>query len=205
MDYTKLADDKTLAAVAKALTERNIEPHIVSTKAEALEKIKSLIPLEASVMNGSSTTLKEIGFLDYLKSGAHKWNNLHAPIAAEKDPAKQAALRRAALTSDYYLGSVHALAESGEFIVASASGSQLPHIVFTSPNLILVVGTQKIVPTLADARERLAEYVYPLEDQRMKSTGAPGSVFAKELIFHREPAWSGRKIRMILIKEKLGF
>ena len=132
-------------------------------------------------------------------------SNLVAAIVAEKDPAKQAALRKQATFSDFYLGSVHALAQTGELVIASASGSQLTHVVFTSPNLIFVVGTQKITPTLADARERVAQYVFPLEDQRMKSTGAPGSVFSKELILHREPTMMGRKVRMILVKEKLGF
>ncbi|HVO28721.1 MAG TPA: LUD domain-containing protein, partial [Candidatus Paceibacterota bacterium] len=154
---------------------------------------------------GASRTLEEIGFIEYLRSGGHGWKNLHAPIAAETDPVKRLDLRRQALFADYYLGSVHALAETGEFVIASASGSQLPHLVFTSPNLILVVGAQKIVPTLADALERVEKHVLPLEDARMKSTGAAGSVLAKELIFRREPAAMGRKFRMIIVREALGF
>src|SRR5258708_31608955 len=136
MDYSKLADDSTLKKTVQALGERGIEAHVAGTKSEALEKIKSFIPQGASVMNGASRTLEEIGFLEYLKSGTHGWNNLHAAIIAEKDPVKQAALRKQAAFSDFYLGSVHAVAQSGEFVVASASGSQLAHIVFTSPNLI---------------------------------------------------------------------
>jgi L-lactate utilization protein LutB len=205
MDYTKVADDAVVAATVAALGERNIEAHVVGTKAEALDLIKSFIPQGASVMNGSSRTLDEIGFLEYLKSGAHGWNNLKEAITAETDPAKQAVLRKQSVLSDYYLGSVHALAQTGESIIASASGSQLPHIAFTSPNIIFVVGTQKIVPTLADAMERVEKHVFPLEDARMKSTGAAGSVLAKELIYRREPAMMGRKVRMILVKESLGF
>ncbi len=205
MDYTKRADDNSIAATVKALGEKNVEAIVVATKDEALTKIKELIPAGASVMNGSSQTLGAVGFIEYLKSGTHGWNNLHAAIVAEKDPAKQSALRKQSALSDYYLGSVHALAQTGEFVVASASGSQLAHIVFTSPNLIFVVGTQKIVPTLDEARARVAQYVFPLEDARMKSTGAPGSVFSKEFIFHTEPAAMGRKLRMIIVKEPLGF
>ena len=87
---------------AAALKERRIEPIVVATKAEALEKIKGLIPAGASVMNGSSATLDAVGYVEYLKSGAHQWNNLHAGIVAEKDPAKQAVLRKQALSSDFY-------------------------------------------------------------------------------------------------------
>jgi acylphosphatase len=205
MDYSKLADDNSITAAIKALGEKNVEAIVVATKEEALAKTKEWIPQGASVMNGASQTLEAIGFLEYLKSGAHGWNNLHAAVYAEQDQAKRMALRKQALFSDFYLGSVHGLAQTGEFVVASASGSQIPHIAFTSPNLILVVGAQKIVPTLDDARNRVAQYVFPLEDARMKSTGAPGSVFAKEFIFHTEPTGMGRKVRMIIVKEKLGF
>jgi L-lactate utilization protein LutB len=205
MDYSQIASQEMIDATVAALKERNVEAIVVETKADALAKIKELIPQGVSVMNGSSKTLEAIGFIEYLKSGAHGWNNLHAGIVAETDPAKQAALRKQASLSDFYLGSVHAVAQTGEFVIASASGSQLPHIVFTSPNLIFVVGTQKIVPTLDDARTRVQEYVFPLEDARMKSVGMGGSVLAKEFIFHREPTFMNRKVRMILVKEALGF
>jgi len=156
-------------------------------------------------MSGSSRTLDEIGFVEYLKSGQHGWKNLHAEVLAETDKEKQAVLRRQSVLSDYYLGSVHAIAETGEMVIASASGSQLPHIVFTSPNIIFVAGTQKIVPNLIEAMRRVEEYVYPLEDKRMKDAGYPGSMIAKLLIFNREHPMMGRKVRLILIPELLGF
>ena len=126
-------------------------------------------------------------------------------IVAEKDPAKQAELRSRAHFADYYLGSVHALAETGEMVIASASGSQLASLAHTAKNLILVVGAQKITPTLETALRRLRDYVVPLEDERMKSTGAPGTALAKILIIEQEPAFMGRSVRVIFVNEKLGF
>jgi hypothetical protein len=64
-------------------------------------------------MNGASTTLQQIGYVDYLKEGKHGWNNLHDGILAEKDTAKQAELRKHSVVSDYYVGSVHALTDTG--------------------------------------------------------------------------------------------
>ncbi len=205
MDYTALATDETLTKVVAALHERNIEGIVVDNQAAALEKIKELIPAGASVMNGSSTTLQQIGYIDYLKSGTHGWNNLHDGILAEKDPGKQAMLRKQAVLSDYYLGSVHALSEEGELLIASNSGSQLPHIVYTSPNVLFVVSTQKIMPTLEAAQERLLTHVVPLEDQRMKDAGMGGTKLNKLVSFFGEPTYTGRQLKMILVKEKLGF
>ena len=205
MKYDIISNIDVIDRTAEALRERGIEVIIVENKSEAFLKVKDLIPAGVSVNNGSSTTLIEIGFIDYLKSDTHGWNNLHAVIVAEKDPIKQAELRKRALFSEYYLGSVHALVENGEMIIASASGSQLPHITFTSPNLIFVVGAQKIVPTYEEGLRRLKEYVVPLEDKRMKGAGMGGTVLAKIVTFEKEPVFTGRKVRVILVKEKLGF
>ena len=205
MNYEKLASKESINKVITSLKERNHLPEFVETRAEALVTIKKLIPAGASIMNGSSRTLEEIGFLNYLKDGNHGWNNLHEKILAEKDTVKQAILRKQSVLSEFYLGSVHAIAETGEIIVASNSGSQLPHLVFTSQNLILVVGVQKITPDLGSAIARLKEYVLPLEDKRMKNAGMGGSFISKMLIINKEQPFMGRKSHIIFVNERLGF
>ena len=205
MDYTALASKEIVDRTVLALTANHVEAVVVKNGAEALEKIKSFIPQGASVMNGSSVTLEQIGFVDYLKFGTHGWNNLHEGIVAEQAPAKQSALRKQAVLSDYYLGSIQALTEDGEFIVASNTGSQLPHIVFTSPNLIFVVSTKKIVPTFSEAMKRLEDYVVPLEDKHMIEKYGVGTAANKIIVFKGENPKLGRKVRMILVEENLGF
>ncbi len=205
MNYSTLANQESLQKTTQALQEKGYVVDVVKTGAEALEKIKMLIPENASVMNGSSVTLETIGFVDYLKSDQHRWNNLHAAIVAEQDPAKQAHLRKQAELSDYYLGSVHALVETGEFVIASNTGSQLPHVVYTSPNLIFVVSTKKIVADLTNAMNRLHEYIMPLEDQHMKEKYNVGTAANKVLIFNGENPMFQRKINFILVEESLGF
>ncbi len=205
MDYTTLASTEVITRTIQALAVRGVDAMVVESSAEALAKIKELIPQGASVMNGSSATLEQIGFVEYLKAGQHGWNNLHAGILAEGDKTKQSLLRKQASLSDYYLGSVHALSQTGEFVIASNTGSQLPHIVFTSPNLIFVVSTQKIVPTLTDAFARLEMHVIPLEEQRMQNLYKIGTFPSKIVIFNRENPMLGRKVKMILVNEKLGF
>ena len=200
-----MAKKETVQKVVESLAAKRVEVFVVENGSLALKKIKELIPQGASIMNGASVTLEQIGFVDYLKSGEHGWNNLHEGILAEKDPDKQKLLRNQAVLSDYYLGSVHALIETGEFVIASNTGSQLPHIVFTSPNLIFVVSTKKIVPSLPEAMKRLMEYVVPLEDKRMREKYGVGTAPNKILTFNGESSSSKRNIKMILVNEDLGF
>jgi L-lactate utilization protein LutC len=207
MDTNNIASQETLDKTVASLASHNFQALVVDTKEEALAKIKELIPAGVSVMNGTSTTLQEIGYIDYLKAGQHGWNNLHANILAEQDKDKQALLRKQSVISDFYLGSAHAVTEDGQIMIASASGSQLPHLAFTSQNIILVVGTQKIVPDLQAAFKRIDDVVVPQEDVRMKSVYGPesGTLHAKTLILHKESPRMGRTVRVIFVKEKLGF
>ncbi|MGD0449891.1 MAG: LUD domain-containing protein [Candidatus Bathyarchaeia archaeon] len=78
----------------EALEGRGFHVKFLNNKAEALERLKNLIPPGAEVMTGSSKVLKEIGFVDFLSSSKHPWNNLKEKIVSEKDPKKQAELRK---------------------------------------------------------------------------------------------------------------
>lgn len=205
MNYTQLASQESVVKATQALTANNFVAIVVETKEEALAKVKEYIPPGVSVMNGSSATLQAIGYIDYLQAGKHGWNNLHDSVLAEKDPNKQRVLRRLSVVSDYYVGSAHAVTEHGEIVVASNSGSQLPHLAFTSPNIILVVGTQKIVPDILAAFERLEKYVVSLEDVRLQAAYGIHTLLSKTLIMHKENPQSSRTIRLIFVNEKLGF
>jgi L-lactate utilization protein LutC len=205
MDFTKLASDSSIKKTRASLVKKGYEVEVFETGKLALKYIKTTIPKGASVMNGASVTLEQIGYLKYLKSGKHGWVDLHAKVNAENDQEKRANLRKQSVLSEYYLGSVHGLAENGEFVIASNTGSQLPHIVFTSTNLIFVVSTKKIVPTINDAMKRLIDHVIPLENKHMMDLYKVRTSLNKIVIFKGENPMLGRKIRFLLVKEDLGF
>ncbi len=205
MNYTTLADTTSLDNTILALTAKGYKVFSMDSKESALEKVKELIPEGATLMNGSSVTLESIGFTDLLKSGNHKWNNLHAAIVAESDPVKQSKLRKEATMSDFYIGSVHALTEKGEMIIASNTGSQFANIVFSSNNLIFVIGNQKIVPNLEEAMLRIKEQVIPLEDVRMKAMYGIPTTLNKLLTINGENPMMGRTISIVLVNEVLGY
>jgi hypothetical protein len=206
MAYDTLPAPETIQRAVESVNARGIHAELVETAGAALERVKALIPPEAVVMTGGSVTLKEIGLEDLLIRGDHPWRNFKADLLAEKDPVKQSALRRQGTLAEYYLGSVNALAETGELVFASGSGSQLPAYAYTSRNVIWVAGAQKIAPTLDDALRRVREHVLPLEDQRQKSLGnKAGSRINRILIIEGEPAYLRRNLTLILVNQVLGF
>lgn len=203
--FDQLAAKEVVTKTTEALTANGFLPESVETGALALARIKELVPAGASVMSGGSKTLEEIGYIDYLTSGAHPWINPKDAILKEEDKAKQETLRKQSVTSDWYLGSAHAISETGEIVVASNTGSQLPHLAYTSPNIILVASTMKIVPTLTDAFERIEKHVLPLEDARIEALYHIHTTLAKTLILHKETPMLGRKVHVIFVNERLGY
>lgn len=203
--YTALAAPETVHKVKLALEAKGYSVSVVADRAAALRDITSRIPKGASVNNGSSVTLEQIGYQEYLKSGKHGWIDFHARIISENDAEKRRELRKQSSYADFYLGSVHALVEDGDFIIASNTGSQLPSAAYTSPNLIFVVGAQKIVPTLAEGLKRLTEYVVPLEDKHMRDLYGMGTHVNKILIFKGEASVNKRSVHCILVNEVIGF
>jgi hypothetical protein len=205
MDHAALATKEELDRAVAALTTNGFKPEVVATGADALARIKELVPAGASVMNGTSKTLEQVGYIDYLKSGQHPWKNLHEAILAETDQEKQNLLRRQSVVSDFYLGSAHVITEKGEIVVASNSGSQLPHLAYTSPNVVLVVSTKKLTPDLSMALDRIESHIVPLEDVRMHEVYGIGTTHAKTLILHKENPMFGRQVHVIFVEEDLGF
>ena len=148
MDQNILPTHDRLQKTIEAIRIRGVTVTLVEKKESALTQLQALIPAGATVMTGASITLQQIGFTALLMGKKHPWRNFKDEILAEKDPAKQAALRKQGTLADYFLGSVHAIAETGEILTARATGSQLPAYAFSSRHVIWVAGTQKITPTL---------------------------------------------------------
>jgi len=98
---------------------------------------------------------------------------------------------------------LHAVTESGSLIAASMGGSQLGPYVAGAGRVILVAGTQKIVPNLEEGLHRIEEYAFPLEDARAQAAYGVHSGVNKVLIINREIT-PGR-ITVVLVDEVLGF
>jgi L-lactate utilization protein LutB len=207
MDYTKLALDQNISRAAASIKERGIIVEVLDDRAAALSRLQELIPAGTGVSMAASVTLTEIGFEDILRSGANSWRNLKGELLAEKDLVKQAELRRLFSVPEYIVGSVQAVCETGEVVIVSQTGSQTAPYAFSAKNVIWVVGAQKIVPTLPDAMKRVREYCAArAEAKGVEKLGRAGmGLIGKVLIFENEVAYIGRSVRMLIVKEVLGY
>lgn len=201
--WSRMPSEEKIASTVSAIEGRGINVSRVESGEAALNKIKEIIPSGAEVMNGSSTTLIEIGFVEFLSSGQHSWRDYHRVVTSENDADKRNDLRRKAVLSEYFLSGVNAIAMTGELVSCDATGSRVGAWPFAAKYLILVAGVNKIVPTLQDALQRIREYAYPLEDARSKKVYGTPSRIGKCIILASEP--QGGRITLILVDDRLGY
>ncbi|EMA12314.1 MULTISPECIES: lactate utilization protein [Haloarcula] len=199
----ELASEETIEETVENLEANGFEVIVVDSADDALAELQSLIPAEASVMNGHSTTLEEIGFDEYLSDGDHGWESLPEEIWSIDDDAKRQAARRESQTADYFLGGINGISQTGELVAADRSGSRIGAYPFAASNVVIVSGVNKIVPTLEDALDRLETVAYPLENERAKEAYGVDSAIAKQLILRQELE-EGRTT-VVLIREHLGY
>ena len=192
----------SIGRTVEALAARNVEAVVVENREAALAKLKELVPEGSEVFVSTSETLDTIGYTEYM-DGNDGYVNLHDQMVAISDPATQREFRRKTTIADYFVGSVQAIAETGEIVVASGSGSQIGAFAYGAKRVIMVAGTQKICPTLADAEARTRGFTLEQHDRWLEGRGATPTPIGKYLVMEHEPV-AGR-ITMILIPESLGW
>jgi L-lactate utilization protein LutB len=198
-----------------ALASRGIELVHAADRREALRVVLERIPKGATVMNGGSHTLEEIGLLDALGQGGYKW--LRPAIAATHEREERTRRRREAVTADWLVGGVNAITLAGEIVNVDGSGNRLAGYAFGAGKVILVAGVNKVVPDLAAAFDRIRNTAAVQECRKLEKntpcavTGrcdneacrGPERQCGKILIIENEKI-AGR-ITLVLIGEPLGF
>jgi acyl-CoA hydrolase len=196
------AEDARVTRTAAALEAHGITVLRAANAAEAKHIVLELIPAGSQVHHGASQSLEASGIAEEIERSG-RYGSLRSQAFGMDRETQADEIRRLTASPDVMLGSVHAVTETGSLVVASASGSQLGPYASGAGKVILVVGTQKIVPDLEGALRRIDEYAFPLEDARAQAAYGVHSGVNKVLIINRE--WTPGRITVVLCDQALGF
>lgn len=195
-------DADTLDETVANVEHRNIAVTVCDTGDEARDHLAECIPATASVMNGRSTTLNEIGFIDYLEQ-EDGFTYLGNQIRQLDDDEERHTARREALTADVFFDSPNAIAQTGELVGVNGVGTGIGAWPYAAKNLVLVSGTNKIVPSLDAAIRRVREFAYPLENERVQRAAGHKSVIGKLIQYEHEK--QDERTELVLIDETQGY
>jgi hypothetical protein len=194
------AAEADIQHVAGRLRDENIEVLVVDTGDEAREAVLERIPLESEVYSGKSLTLEETGIFSALHDG--RFEAIRPKLMAMDRATQGREMRKLGQVPDTIVGSVAAVTRDGWLVAASATGNQLAGYAAGAGRVILVIGSQKIVPDLDAALRRIDEVVFPYEDAWVRSTLRVGTKLEKVLLLRGE--WTPGRTTVVFVREPVG-
>lgn len=201
-DFAKLASDEQIKRTAKALEANGIHPLIAEHGEEAEEMLFDLLPEGAEIFTASSQTLEQLGIPSSLEH-AEQYDLVREKLKKMDKKTQAWEMVELGATPQYIIGSVHAVTEDGQVLVASNTGSQLAPYAASAAHVIWVVGAQKIVKDMNEAAQRIEQYAYPREDERLRQAlGVPSAV--NKVLWINKEIKPGR-VTMIIVKQELGY
>ena len=201
VEFEQPADAERLAHVAEAMSARGFLPQIAEGGDHARELVFELIPEGAEVHSALSETLSELGISRIIEESG-RYDSVRARLNQLDRETQGREMRKLGAAPDHIVGSAHAITDDGIILIGSGTGSQLGAYAYAAGNVVLVVGHQKLVRDLTEARRRLVEYSLPREFIRMQGFGYPGSLIGKTATLEAD---FGGRINVILVPETLGF
>jgi hypothetical protein len=201
-EFTQLASESQIARTVRALETNGMRTVVVATSEEARTHVLDLIPSGSNVHTAASRTIERIGLAADIEH-SRRFRPVRPRLLALDRATQWREIRMLAASPDVLVGSVQAVTEQGQVLLASAVGSQLGPAASGAGMVIWVVGTQKLVRTLDDGLRRIREYSYPLEDMRAREVYGRPSAINKLLVVNGE-VMPGR-ITIVLVRQNLGF
>ena len=196
-----LATEDAIAAVVAALGHNHIATIVVDTPEEARERVLELVPEGSEVHWAKSKTLEDLGLPETFLDAA-QFDPVRPKYITLDRRTQNREIRKLSSAPDIMLGSVQAVTLDGALVTASYSGSQIGPYAAGAGKVILVVGSQKIVPDLEAAIRRVRETVQPYENERLQAQMGRPTHLAKLLVTFMEPL-PGRTT-VILVREPTG-
>ncbi len=197
--------------VVEALQRNHFDACYVSTAAEALDKIVSLIPKEHVVSWGGSMTMKELGVQQRLAQEGYQVLDRDTV----SDPQEREELLRRALLCDTYIMSSNAISADGQLFNIDGTGNRVAALCFGPKSVIVVAGMNKVVGSMEEAYSRVRQYAAPCNMQRFGdrktpcvATGLCGDCHSTDSICNQMVATRNSRpvgrIKVILVGEDLG-
>jgi len=199
--YGEKANEESIEKTKLALEANGFNVVVVDKPSDAKTTVLGMVERGSEVFTATSVTLTESGLADELNGDKYvSVRNKFMALYGQQDKAKE--MRQIGSVSDVALGSVHAITEEGQILVASATGSQLPNYVYGATKVIWVVGSQKIVSDMNHAFERLETHTFKLEDARALVAYGKNSSINDVFIMRKDPS---NRVNIVIIREAIGF
>lgn len=146
------------------LKKRRMEGCFVENEEQLLTLLDQWIDVGSSVGVGDSMTLFQTGVIDYLRCKRVTFlDKYREGITSEE---KQAIYLKN-FSADIFITGTNALTEQGELYNIDGNGSRVAPMIYGPSQVIVVIGINKIVRNLEEAKSRVRQYAAPIDAKRL--------------------------------------
>ncbi|MGD2072246.1 MAG: lactate utilization protein, partial [Candidatus Thorarchaeota archaeon] len=191
----------------KSLTRHEFKARMVEDRKKATSILLDLIETTAVVGIGDSATIRQLGIIDRLQE---RGTSIINPFIG----AFNRSTGITCLLADVFLTGANAITEDGHIVDIDGAGNRIAGTIYGPPTVLLVVGKNKIVPTVEDAFYRIKNFIAPYHANAM-GYGPPCTKTGKcedcqsgkrvcriETVIARKPMYSD--VHILIIDEDLG-
>jgi hypothetical protein len=163
--------------VLRSLEARNLRTFYAGNIETARKVVLEIIPENAVVGIGDSSTVRQIGIIEELERRPTRVINpfdMRRPITDERS-YEQLLFRPllAATLSDVFLTGANAITEDGRIVSVDGAGNRVAGTFWGHPTVVLLVGRNKIAKDMNEAFDRLKTVIVPEHMRRRKIFSSP--------------------------------
>lgn len=209
---THKAPDERIDRTMKALKLNKMDAYYLPSREDVVPALAALMHPGDVVAVGGSRTLDECGVLRLLRSGEYEFIDRYEEGLT---PEEVGDAFRDAFFADNFITGTNAITEQGELYNKDGNGNRVAAMIFGPKSVIVIAGTNKIVPDRAQAEQRVRTVAAPLNTKRLGCktpcavTGECADCHSEQriccstVILHQQRV-PGR-IKVLLVGEELGF
>jgi L-lactate utilization protein LutB len=204
-----------MAAVQKALEANNFEVHLATDAAAAHGLvIDQILPKSGArtVAFGGSMTAVAAGLFHTIKgrTDLEMIDTLDKTISADEQMER----RRRSLLVDFFITGTNAVTEDGQLVNLDMLGNRVAALTFGPRHVVVLLGRNKIVPSLEEAMFRVKNIAAPANAMRLdKKTPCVKTSYCEECKSPErvcntwtitEKSFPKGRVRVVLINQDLG-
>ncbi len=148
----------------KALNDNGMVGYYIKSNDHLFEVLSELVDKAAVVGLGGSMTLFENGVHDWLKQQDIQFLDRYKKGLKQSQIDK---MRKQSLFADIYFTSSNAVTETGHLFNVDGIGNRVAAMIYGPAKVIVIVGSNKIVPDDDAAVERLRRIAIPMNNMRL--------------------------------------
>jgi len=208
----KWVEEQRIKRTMENLEKNNIEAYYVEDNNALIEKISGFLKEGDTVSVGGSMTLFETGVIEFLRNGKFNFLDRYAEGLNSNDMKD---IYRKTFSADAYFVSSNAITEKGELYNVDGNGNRVAAMIYGPDNVIVIVGTNKIVRDVQEAIARNREYAAPANAKRLNRDTPCAKVgycmdcsskerICNDYVLIRRQGQKGR-IKVIIVGKELGY